>query len=146
MTTVHDVPAEAYIAALQEELADEDAIEAPEWAAVAKTSVDRELPPEDPDWWTERVAAICRRVYTDGPIGVSKLKNIYGGLKRNGMEPAHHEQGSGSVIRAALQQLEDAGLVEQQASDGRVVSADGRSRLDAIADDVASDIPELEGY
>lgn len=146
MTTVHDVPAEDFIAALQEEFADEDDVEAPDWAAFAKTGVDRELPPEDRDWWEERVAAIARRIYTDGPIGVAKLENIYGGLKRNGMEPAHQSSGSGSVIRTAIQQLEDAGLVEQQGNDGRVVTADGRSRLDGIADDVASEIPELDGY
>ena len=152
MTTLYDVPAEALIEALTETFEDEDDIEAPEWTAVAKTGVDRELPPEQPDFWERRAASLLRKVAVDGPMGVNALKAEYGtakqGTTRYRVRPHQKAEGSGAIVRTALQQLEDAGYVETSEADGRRVTGEGRSLLDDTAGDVLEDLdrPELERY
>jgi small subunit ribosomal protein S19e len=140
MTTAHEVPGDRLVKETAEEVKDLDAVEPPEWANFAKTGRGRELPPEDDDWWYVRTASLLRKVYTEGPIGVSRLKKAYGGKDRKGVERSHHEEGSGSVIRTALQQLEEEDLVQQKGSEGRVVSSEGQKFLDGIASDIADEI------
>ena len=62
MTTFHDVPADLLIADLAQRLADNDSINAPEWADFVKTGTHREKPPEQSDWWYVRCAAVLRKV------------------------------------------------------------------------------------
>ncbi|MFC6733790.1 30S ribosomal protein S19e [Haladaptatus sp. DYSN1] len=150
MPTLYDVPADALIEALAERLADE--LEEPEWAALAKTGADRELPPEQDDFWYIRAASLMRKVATDGPVGVDRLSTAYGqskkGSNRYQVAPAHKGSGSKKVIRTILQQLEDAGYVGTEGSAGRIVTAEGRSLLDSVAGDVMEDLdrPDLERY
>ncbi len=152
MTTLYDAPAEDLIEALTETLADEDAIEPPEWTAVAKTGVDRELPPEQDDFWARRAASLLRKVAVDGPVGVNRLRTEYGkskqGTTRYRVRPQQKAEGSGNIIRTALQQLEEAGYVETSENDGRRVTGEGRSLLDDTAGEVLEslDRPELERY
>ena len=140
MTTAHEVPGDRLVEETKEEIAELDAVEPPEWAEFGKTGRDRELPPEEDDWWYTRTASLLRKVYTNGPIGVARLRKEYGGRDRKGVAPSHHEDGSGNVIRTSLQQLEDAGLVEQKGGEGRVVTAEGQRFLDGIASDIADEI------
>ncbi|MFC6863811.1 30S ribosomal protein S19e [Halomicroarcula sp. GCM10025817] len=152
MTTLYDVPAEDLIEALTETLAEEDAIEAPEWAAFTKTGVDKELPPEQEDFWPRRTASLLRKVAVDGPVGVNRLKTEYGsskqGTTRYRVRPHQKTDGSGNIIRTALQQLEEAGYVETSENDGRRVTGEGRSLLDDTASEVLEslDRPDLERY
>ena len=134
MTTVYDVKAEPLIKETAKEL--EEEFEAPEWTQFAKTGAHKERPPEQENWYHIRAAAILRRIYTDGPIGVSKLRTIYGGRKNEGHGPEHHEKASGKVIRTALQNLEEAGLVETEEGEGRKITEEGQSFLDQKADKV----------
>jgi len=152
MATLYDAPAEDLIEALAETLADEDAIEQPDWLAYTKTGVDRELPPEQDDFWERRAASLLRKVAVDGPVGVNSLRTEYGSAKQGStryrVRPRKQSKGSGNVIRTALQQLEDAGYVETSESDGRRVTGDGQQLLDDTAGDVIEqlDRPELERY
>ena len=152
MATLYDVPAEDLIEALTETLADEDAIEAPDWATFTKTGVDRELPPEQPDFWERRCASLLRKVAVDGPVGVNSLKTAYGSSKQGStryrVRPNRKVEGSGSIIRTALQQLEEAGYVETSQNDGRRITGEGRSLLDDTAGELLEslDRPELERY
>ncbi|MFW5929662.1 MAG: 30S ribosomal protein S19e [Halobacteriota archaeon] len=145
MTTAQDVPADDLIERAKRELEETDEIDAPDWAAHAKTGRDRELPPEEDDWWSRRAASLLRKVYVEEPVGVSALRRIYGGRDRSGSAKSHQTKASGNVIRTALQQLEDAGYVDSTPQ-GRVITPEGRRFLDGVADEVASEIPELEGY
>lgn len=138
MTTVYDVPADKLIARVAAELKEKPEITAPEWAAFAKTGAHKEMPPEDPDWWYTRTAAVLRRVYVDGPVGVERMRSVYGGSKNRGSKPNKTVKGSGSVLRKAVQQLEAAGYVAQQKS-GRVVTPAGASFLDGIAYRIVSE-------
>jgi small subunit ribosomal protein S19e len=152
MATLYDVPAEALVDALAERLADRDAIERPDWLLYAKAGEGRELPPEQDDFWERRCASLLRKVAVDGPVGVGSLKAEYGSTKRGTnryrVAPDRKSEGSGSIIRTALQQLEAEDLVETEGSSGRVVTDAGRSLLDDTAGDVLDDLdrPELERY
>jgi small subunit ribosomal protein S19e len=140
MTTAHEVPGDQLVERTAEEVKELEAVEPPEWAEFSKTGRGRELPPENDDWWYTRTAALLRKVYIEGPIGVSRLKKAYGGSDNKGVNPSHHREGSGNVIRTALQQLGEEGLVEQKGGEGRVVTADGQGFLDDIASEIADDI------
>ena len=145
MTTVFDVPADLLIEKVAEELKENDKIESPAWSNFVRTGVHKERKPENPDWWFIRTASIIRRVYIDGPVGVESLRTFYGGKKDRGVRPEKFMKGSGSIIRTALHQLEDAGYVEK-VEGGRVVSPAGRSFLDKISAEIIKDIPELAKY
>ena len=151
MVTLYDVPDDAFLDALAGALA--ELIEEPDWASFAKSGADRELPPEQDDFWYVRAASILRRVAMDGPVGVDRLSTHYGGPKggstRYQVAPKHRSDGSKKIVRTILQQLEEADLVERPPNDeGRVVSAAGRSLLDSTAGEVISDLdrPDLERY
>ncbi len=135
MTTVYDVPADHIIRRVAEELKKRKEITPPAWAAFAKTGVHKEMPPEDPDWWFTRAAAVLRRVYVDGPLGVERMRSFYGGKKNRGSRPNAFRKGSGSVLRKALQQLEAAGLIVHDKT-GRKVSPAGMSFMDNLSHEV----------
>lgn len=138
MTTVYDVPADKLITKAAAELKEKPEITSPEWATFAKTGVHKEMPPEDQDWWYTRAAAVLRRIYVDGPVGVERMRSVYGGKKNRGSKPNKSVKGSGSVLRKALQQLESAGYVTKQKS-GRVVTPAGASFLDGIAHSIKTE-------
>ena len=145
MTTVFDVPADLLIEKVAEEFKNNEKINSPAWSNFVKTGVHKERKPENADWWYVRTASIIRRVYMDGPVGVMSLRTFYGGKKDRGVRPEKFMKGSGSIIRTALHQLEDAGYVEK-VEGGRVVTPQGRSFLDKISGEIIKDIPELEKY
>jgi small subunit ribosomal protein S19e len=140
MTTVYDVPADHIIRRTAEELKKRKEVTPPAWAAFAKTGVHKEMPPEDPDWWFIRAAAVLRRVYVDGPLGVERMRSFYGGSKNRGSRPNAFRKGSGSVLRKALQQLEAAGLIIHDKT-GRRVSPAGMSFLDNLSQEVKTNPP-----
>jgi small subunit ribosomal protein S19e len=140
MTTVYDVPADHIIRRVAEELKKRKEIAPPAWAAFAKTGVHKEMPPEDPDWWFTRAAAVLRRVYVDGPLGVERMRSFYGGKKNRGSKPNAFRKGSGSILRKSLQQLEAAGLIVHDKT-GRRVSPEGMKFLDNLSADVLKNPP-----
>jgi small subunit ribosomal protein S19e len=145
MTTVFDVPADLLIEKVAEEFKNNDKINSPAWSNFVKTGVHKERKPENADWWYVRCASIIRRVYMDGPVGVMSLRTFYGGKKDRGVTPEAFRRGSGAIIRNALHQLEDAGLVEK-VEGGRVVSPKGRSFLDKTSGEIIKGIPELAKF
>ena len=140
MTTVFDAVPDHLIRKVAEELRKRKEITPPPWAAFAKTGAHKEMPPEDPDWWYVRVAAVLRRVYVDGPLGVERMRSFYGGKKNRGSKPNEFRKGSGSILRKSLQQLEAAGLVIHDKT-GRKVSPAGMAFLDSVAHDVKINPP-----
>ena len=89
-------------------------LEKPDWADFVKTGVHKERPPVDDKWWFMRGASILLKINDFEPIGVSKLRTIYGGRKNRGVKPEHFFRGSGSIIRKLLQQLETKGFLKQE--------------------------------
>lgn len=137
MTTALEVPPDKLIAELAEKLKAEGKIKPPEWAAYARTGVHTERAPTNPDWWFVRCASLLRRIYVDGPVGISRLRTYYGGRERRGSAGARFAKGSGNIIRKALQQLQRAGYVNTTRR-GRGISPKGRSFLDNLAREIIS--------
>jgi len=142
LATVYDVPPNILIEKVSKELMGKEDIKPPSWAPFVKTGVHKERSPENPNWWYVRCAALLRRLYIDGPVGVSRLRTKYGGKQRRGSKPERFRKGSGSIIRKALQQLEKAGYV-QKTPKGRALSNLGRSLLDRMANEIINENPEL---
>jgi small subunit ribosomal protein S19e len=138
MTTVYDIPAELLIPKVAGELKKRKEIQPPAWAAFAKAGVHQQMPPEDPDFWYVRSASVLRRLYTDGPVGVQRMRTAYGGKRDRGSSPFQFRKGGGSSLRKILQQLEAAGLVTKDKT-GRSLSVAGRSFLDGVAHGLRKD-------
>jgi len=136
MVTVREVPAEKFMEKLKEELKKVEEISPPSWVAFAKSGSHRERPPQQKDFWHTRTAALLRRIYLDGPIGVERLRVYYGGRRRRGHKPARFRKSSGNITRKILQQLEKAGFIEK-VKKGRKITSKGQKFLDKIAYEVS---------
>lgn len=111
-------------------------IKQPEWSLFVKTGTAKDRPPASPDWYYVRSAAILRKIYLFGPIGVSKLRTQFGSKKNRGVQPEEFRKASGKIIRSILQQLETAKLIKQAEKGvhkGRVITDEGKSFLDKLA-------------
>jgi len=151
LPTVYDVPADLCIREVAEYLRENTReVAPPEWSKFVKTGSNRERIPEDPNWWYIRSASVLRKIYISEPIGVSRLRLLYGGRKRTGNTPAHFGRGSGAVIRTILHQLEEAGMVKTLNGKGRVLTKTGKSIMDRCATRIKKrlekEIPYLKVY
>jgi len=134
--SVREVKADRLISTLKKELERFDELKPLEWSKFVKTGVSRERPPEQPDWWYIRAASMLRRIYLNGPVGVSRLRTYYGGRQNRGQPPEHTKRGSGKIIRTILQQLERAGLVTKAEKNGRKLTPKGAGLLEEVAERV----------
>ena len=139
--SVYDVPADLLIQRLAKYLEENvPEVKPPAWALFVKTGSHVERPPQDLDWWYVRCASLLRKLYLKGPVGVSRLRKMYGGRKRRGVRPAHFRRAGGSAIRKPLQQLEEAGLVVKDGNRGRRLSPKGMSLVDMIASQIKREL------
>lgn len=129
--SVFDVEAKELIAKTAEELKKVEEIKPPLWAVFVKTGAHNERVPDNPDWWYVRAAALLRRAAIS-PLGISRLRRVYGGRKNRGVKPERKKPASGNIIRKALQQLEKAKLVKK-GKNGREITAAGQKFLDNVA-------------
>jgi len=136
MTTVFDVEADPLIKKIAERIAADSHFSPPEWAKWVKTGVHKERRPENPNWWSIRVAAILRKIYIHNSIGTERLRSMFGGGRDRKVKPYKARKGSGSIIRTALQQLESAGLVTTVKGKGRQLTPKGQSFLDNTAHEI----------
>ena len=135
MVTAREVKSDKLVEKLKEELKKVSDISPPEWMKFVKSGPHRERPPQQPDFWYVRSASVLRRIYIDGPIGVSSLRSYYGGRRERGYKPAHFKKSSGNIIRKILQQLEKAGLISKGPK-GRKITSNGQKLLDKVAYEV----------
>merc|ERR1712106_112180 len=105
-------------------------IEVPKWADLVKTAAFKELAPYDQDWYYIRAAAIARRVYLRGDVGVGAFKKF--------------ATGSGAIARHILRQLEALKIVEhipegkEGHRKGRRITPQGQRDLDSIAGQIGA--------
>jgi small subunit ribosomal protein S19e len=137
--SAQEVQPTALIKRLSEELKKIEAIRPPQWALFVKTGVHKERPPEQTDWWYTRAASLLRRLYVDGPVGISRLRTYYGGRQNRGQPPEHFRKAGGKIIRVALQQLEKAGLVTRVERRGRKLTPKGVSMIESLARQMKSE-------
>jgi small subunit ribosomal protein S19e len=150
MTTANDVPATLLIERLATKLTGYEAIKQPDWAMFAKTGTHREKSPAREDWWTLRAAAVLRKIYLKGPIGVERLAAEYGGKTDKGSAPYHAVRGSRALARAMIKQLETSKLIKIERGRGRSISNSGQSLVDNTSHEVLKELaasnPELAKY
>mmetsp|Transcript_29797 Transcript_29797/g.95356 ORF Transcript_29797/g.95356 Transcript_29797/m.95356 type:complete len:177 (-) Transcript_29797:298-828(-) len=116
---VKDVASDQFVVAYAAHLKRIGKIEVPKWADLVKTASYKELAPYDPDWYYIRAAAMARRVYMRGGVGVGGFKKIYGGRKMRGTRPETSAKGSGSIARHILKQVRAAAPLLAAPSLGR---------------------------
>ncbi|MHC1600561.1 MAG: 30S ribosomal protein S19e [Candidatus Methanospirareceae archaeon] len=149
MTTVYDVPPGKLVKMVAEKLKKNKAISPPKWSMEVKKGANKELPPQDEDWWWVRCASVLRQIYLHGPVGVARLRTYYGGRERRGAKKERFREASGKIIREVLSQLENekAGEVLETKTRkgekkqglvittrrGRIISPIGKSFLDNTA-------------
>lgn len=133
MTVERESSIEKHIRGVAEKLKALPELKPPEWSAFVKTGTHNERPPQDPDWWWIRAAAVLRKVEKSGSLGTQKLRKAYGGRKNKGHKPEHKHKASGAVIRKVLQQLESAGLVSKTKNKGRAITPKGSAMLHDVA-------------
>jgi len=140
--SVREVPPSALIKRLSEELRKLEELRPPEWSRYAKTGAHKERLPEQPDWWYMRAASLLRRIYLNGPVGISRLRTYYGGGKNRGVAPDRFRKSGGKVLRVILQQLEQTELVAKTEHGGRKVTSKGAKMLTNLADRMKTELPK----
>jgi small subunit ribosomal protein S19e len=150
MTTVYDVPAEKLIGKVADQLKKDKTFTPPDWANAVKTGIHKQKAPVQEDWWYIRTAALLRKVYVKGPIGIMHLAAEFGGKRDRRVKPYKARTGSRAIIRRALQQLEQAEYIETKKGKGRMITSKGQSFLNKASHDVLKSIikehPELGKY
>ncbi len=142
--TIYNVDPTELIEELAKELKKAESIKPPEWASFVKTGASRERPPAREDWWRIRAASVLRKVRLKGPIGVSKLRILYGGIKNRGYAPERFKKSSGNILRKILQQLEKAELVkkgDKSKHKGRIITPKGIRLMDNVAKKISGKKP-----
>jgi small subunit ribosomal protein S19e len=127
MVSAIDVSADRLIGAVSEDLKKD--IKMPEWATFVKTGAGRQRPPQQEGWWWTRAAAVLRKVYVNGPVGVNRLRTAYGGRSDRGVRPEKTVKAGGKILREILKQLEGLGYVKN-GKKGREITPKGQSYLD----------------
>jgi len=133
--SIYELDAREFNSKLALELKKIPELEAPEWIYLVKSSVARERPIEEFDFWHKRTASILRQIYINGTLGVNKLKKRYGGKKNRGVKPSRKKSGGGKIVRLILQQSEKAGLLEKIKEGklkGRKLTDKGKKLLEEI--------------
>ncbi|MCX8202593.1 MAG: 30S ribosomal protein S19e [Candidatus Micrarchaeota archaeon] len=136
MITAFDVEPNKLIKGVAEKLKQDKVVMPPEWIYYVKSGAHRERVPQDEDFWYVRCASILRALYIDGPMGVSTLRERFGGKPGSKSGRMHATKAGGSIIRKALQQLEKANLISKDKK-GRFVTKKGISLLNSVAKQVA---------
>ncbi len=147
MEIIHSVNPNELIKRLAQELQNKAECKPPVWAKFVKTGTHKERPPMDENWWYQRLAAILRTVYIQGPVGVNTLRTKYGGRKNMGYQPERFKKGSGNIARKSLQQLEKAGLikhVQKGLYKGRVVTPAGMKLLELVATQISTEAKKTQ--
>ncbi|KUO86274.1 MAG: 30S ribosomal protein S19 [Caldivirga sp. MG_3] len=135
MVSVKDVPQDKLVERLARYLKDNvPQVKPPQWAVYVKTGRNKDRPPQNDDWWYIRAAAVLRRIYLNGPVGLGSLRSSFSYRAKVGprVRSERTAKAGGAIIRTILHQLEAAGLVEKT-NGGRVITAKGRSLLDKLA-------------
>ncbi|MEM3369407.1 MAG: 30S ribosomal protein S19e [Candidatus Micrarchaeia archaeon] len=136
MITAFDVEPNKLIKGVAQKLKQDGMVAPPEWMVYVKTGPHRERVPQDEDFWYVRCASILRALYIDGPMGVSVLRERFGGKPGSRSGRMHATKAGGSIIRKALQQLEKANLITKDKK-GRYISKKGISLLNSVAKQVS---------
>ena len=146
MVTAFTIPSDTLIKRLAVELKEKNIITPPNWSAWVKTGHFKEDKPLQEDWFYVRSAAVFRKIYIRGPIGIVALRKQFGSKKNRGSMPNKASLASGAVIRNIVQQLEKAGFVQTHAVEGKIITSEGKKFVDGLCKELKELFPELKEY
>lgn len=146
MVTAYTIPSDTLIKRLGVALKEKEIITPPTWSTWVKTGHFKEDKPLQEDWFYIRSAAVFRKIYIRGPIGIIELRKQFGNKKNRGSMPNKASLASGAVIRNIVQQLEKAGFVQSHDVEGRVITSSGKKFVDALCKELKENFPELKEY
>jgi len=134
MADIRTIESGKYNILLAEALKGVPEFKKPEWVDFVKTSVHKQRPTAEIDFWHKRAASILRQIYIQEIVGVERLRTRYGGRKDRGMRPPEFRKGGGKIIRVILQQAESAGFVEKVKGKhaGRKLTEKGKTLLESL--------------
>ncbi|MEM3791443.1 MAG: 40S ribosomal protein S19 [Candidatus Micrarchaeaceae archaeon] len=104
----------------------------PDYVGMVKTGMSRERVPSQEDFWYLRCASILRQTFKNKQIGISRLRNKYGGRKGHRVRRHHRYRSGGSIIKDAFDALENLGFVKKTEK-GRVLTPKGQSFIENAA-------------
>ena len=136
--TLKDVDSEKFVTLYSAYLKKQGKVPVPKWVDIAKTGIQCELAPSDPDWFYVRIASVARQVYFRPGSGIGGLRKRYGASYQKNCIRAHFQKAAGGPIRKALQALETIGVLEKRPDGGRQITKKGAQDLDRIAESAAS--------
>ncbi|ABW02743.1 30S ribosomal protein S19e [Caldivirga maquilingensis] len=142
MVSIKDVPQDKLVERIAKYLKDNvPQVKPPQWAIYVKTGRNKDRPPQNDDWWYFRAAAVLRRVYLNGPVGLGSLRSSFSYRAKIGPKARSERtaKAGGAVIRNILHQLEAAGLIERTSA-GRVITPKGRSLMDKLASELFKEL------
>jgi small subunit ribosomal protein S19e len=132
MANVYETKASTVIDAAAQAL--KGKVNKPAYVNFVKSGAGRERTPADPDFWYTRCASILRKIYINGPVGVSRLRVWYGNRQEHVIHKKHFVKAGGSMIRDALIELEKLNYVKNTKA-GRIITPQGKSFLDKICNE-----------
>ena len=140
MNPVYELNSQEYNLKLAEALKKIPEFKEPEWVAFVKSGPAKERPIEDPDFWYKRSASILRQIYKKKVVGVNRLRTKYGSKKNRGFKPEKFKKAGGKIIRAILQQADQAGFTElakdikgvRNKKPGRQLTQKGKEFMESI--------------
>ena len=146
MVNAYTVPSNLRIEKVAKQLEERRIITPPEWEGYVKTGFFKENMPKNPKWYYIRSASVLRKLYVNVfPIGVKKLRKLYGSSKNRGSAPNRASMASGAILRNIVQQFEKNGLIHK-VENGRKMTPKGIAFLDAISKEIKGEISDLERY
>ncbi len=139
MVNAKHAPKDNLIEKMKVELEKDKRIKVPEWVNIVKAGVHKEKSWVQTDWYHRRLASTLRKVYSLGPIGISRLSAEYGGRADRGSKSYHPERGSRFIVRHMLETLEKLGYVKKNQR-GRSIAPAGESFITKAAKEVIENI------
>ncbi|MEM0074619.1 MAG: 30S ribosomal protein S19e [Candidatus Micrarchaeaceae archaeon] len=136
MSNIYEVDAQRLVEEVAKKLKEQN-LAKPEYIGLVKSGAGRERVPSNEDFWYVRSASLLRRIYINGPVGISRLRTYFGNRKKHrSVIKHHHYKASGSILTDSLNSLERLGYVAKTKS-GRIITPKGRSLLDKTANELA---------
>jgi small subunit ribosomal protein S19e len=74
------------------------------------------LAPLDPDWFYNKSAAVCRKIYINktNTLGIQTLKAMFGKKKRGSVKSPRFTHAGGKVLREVVKQLRTAKYISNK--------------------------------
>ncbi|MGC8676297.1 MAG: 30S ribosomal protein S19e [Candidatus Micrarchaeia archaeon] len=137
MANINEVNAQKLVESVAAKLKQQN-MPAKSYVGIVKSGAGKERVPSQEDFWYVRSASLLRRLYINGPVGISRLRTYFGSRKRHVSKVRHHHyKAGGSIITDSLNALEKLGYVAKT-KQGRVLTPKGRSLLDKAANELVA--------